>query len=116
LVAEDEDYNYQYIKHILGKQNVRLIHVTTGKQAVEVSRANPQIDLVLMDIKMPEMDGCEAAKQIKAFQPRLPIIAQSAYAMDSEKEQFGGSFFDEYLVKPININELRMKIKQFIEL
>ena len=116
LVAEDEDYNYQYIKHILGKQNVRLIHVTNGKQAVEVYKANPQIDLVLMDIKMPEMDGCEAAKQIKAFQPKLPIIAQSAYAMEYELERLSGSYFDEYVTKPINVNELKMKIRKYVNL
>ena len=116
LVAEDEDYNYQYIKHILGKQNVRLIHVTNGKQAVEVYKANPQIDLVLMDIKMPEMDGCEAAKQIKASQPKLPIIAQSAYAMEYELERLSGSYFDEYVTKPINVNELKMKIRKYVNL
>jgi len=116
LVAEDEDYNYQYIKHILGKQNVRLIHVTNGKQAVEVYKANPQIDLVLMDIKMPEMDGCEAAKQIKAFQPKLPIIAQSAYAMEYELERLSDCYFDEYVTKPINVNELKMKIRKYVNL
>jgi len=116
LVAEDEDYNYQYIKHILGKQNIRLIHVTNGKQAVEVFKANPQIDLVLMDIKMPEMDGCEAAKQIKASQPKLPIIAQSAYAMEYELERLSGSYFDEYVTKPINVNELKMKIRKYVNL
>jgi PAS domain S-box-containing protein len=116
LVAEDEEYNFQYIKHILAKQNVRVIHATTGRQAVEYSEANPQVDLVLMDIKMPEMDGCTAAKLIKSMHPNLPIIAQSAYAMDSEKEQFNGDYFDEYVVKPIIVNELKMKIKKFIEL
>ncbi|HET9572031.1 MAG TPA: response regulator [Bacteroidales bacterium] len=115
LVAEDEDYNFLYIKHILAKQNVRIIHAINGKQAVEVCKANPQIDLVLMDIKMPEMDGCTAAKAIKEFQPSLPIIAQSAYAMEYEKEQFSGTFFDEYVVKPINVNELMMKVRNYIE-
>ncbi len=116
LVAEDEDYNYQYIRHILAKQNVRLQHVKNGCLAVEVCQANPMICLVLMDIKMPEMDGCTAAKIIKSTRPDLPIIAQSAYAMDSEKEHFGGSYFDEYVIKPINVNELKMKIKKFIDL
>jgi signal transduction histidine kinase/ActR/RegA family two-component response regulator len=116
LVAEDEEYNYQYIKHILAKQNVRLIHVINGKQAVETCEANPLIDIVLMDIKMPEMDGCAAAKIIKSKNPKLPIIAQSAYAMDSEKEQYCGSYFDEYVVKPINVNELKMKIRKYVDL
>lgn len=116
LVAEDEEYNYQYIKHILAKQNIRLIHVVNGSLAVEVCESNPAICLVLMDIKMPEMDGCTAAKIIKASHPNLPIIAQSAYALESEMEQFGGSYFDEYVVKPINVNELKMKINKFIEL
>jgi len=72
--------------------------------------------LVLMDIKMPEMDGCEAAKQIKAFQPKLPIIAQSAYAMEYELERLSDCYFDEYVTKPINVNELKMKIRKYVNL
>lgn len=116
LVAEDEEYNFQYIKHILAKQNIRLIHVTNGKQAIEVCKANPQIELVLMDIKMPEMDGCAAAKEIKKTFPDLPIIAQSAYVSEYENELYGGCCFDEYVIKPINVNELRMKIYKYIDL
>ncbi len=116
LIAEDEDYNYLYLKHILASKHIRLIHAKNGSEAVDFCRDNPSIDLILMDIKMPVMDGYTAAKLIKEFNPTIPIIAQSAYAMEYEKERFVGSFFDEYVVKPINVNELKMKIWQFVEL
>lgn len=116
LIAEDEEYNYLYLKHILASKQNRLIHAKNGSEAVDFCRDNPGIDLILMDIKMPVMDGYTAAKLIKQTNPTIPIIAQSAYAMEYEKERFVGSFFDEYVVKPINVNELKMKIRKFVEL
>jgi len=116
LIAEDEEYNYLYLKHILASKHIRLIHAKNGSEAIDHCRDNPCIDLILMDIKMPEMDGYTAAKLIKEFKPSIPIIAQSAYAMEYEKEKFAGGFFDEYLVKPINVNELKMKVKKFVDL
>jgi PAS domain S-box-containing protein len=113
LVAEDDDYNFLYIKYILAQKNIRLIHSVDGKQAVEICESNPTIDLVLMDIKMPEMDGYSAAKQIKSIRPEIPIIAQSAYAMEYEKDLYAGDYFDDYIAKPININELKIKISKF---
>lgn len=116
LIAEDEEYNYLYLKHILANKHIRLLHAKNGSEAVDQCKDNPCIDLILMDVKMPVMDGYTAAKLIKEFNPTLPIIAQSAYAMEYEKEKFVGSFFDEYVVKPINVNELKMKIRKYVEL
>lgn len=116
LIAEDEEYNYLYLKHILACKHIRLLHAKNGSEAIDLCKDNPCIDLILMDIKMPVMDGYTAAKIIKEFKPSIPIIAQSAYAMEYEKEKFAGSFFDEYIVKPINVNELKMKVRKFVEL
>jgi hypothetical protein len=66
-----------------------------------------------MDIKMPLMDGHTAAKMIRSFRPQLPIIAQTAYALEKEKEKYG-HIFTSYLTKPINAEELRQKINKFI--
>lgn len=116
LIAEDEEYNYLYLKHILASKHNRLIHAKNGSEAVDLCRDNSGIDLILMDVKMPVMDGYTAAKLIKEFNPTIPIIAQSAYAMEYEKERYVGSFFDEYVIKPINVNELKMKIRKYVEL
>lgn len=115
LIAEDEEYNYLFIKHILACHNIRFIHSRNGAEAVELCRDLPDIDLVLMDIKMPVMDGYTAAKLIKDIKPDLTIIAQTAYDMDAEREKFASSIFDDYVVKPINVKELKTKVKKFID-
>jgi len=115
LVAEDEEYNYLYIEEILKEQNINCLHAKNGKQAVELCEQKTDIDLVLMDIKMPVMDGHTAALTIKKFNPVLPIIAQSAYALVHEIEKYQG-IFDDYITKPINESELKQKISHFIDL
>jgi len=114
LVAEDEKINFLYIQEILSKYQLNLVHATTGTQAVEEVRKNPNIDLILMDIKMPEMNGFEAAKLIKEICPTMPIIATSAYTLDHEREAYGKTF-DDYITKPIKENTLRERVMQYIE-
>lgn len=101
LIAEDEFYNYQFLEEILSPTHIKIIHARDGKEAVELVRKNPQISLVLMDIKMPIMDGYTATKIIKAFNPKLPIIAQTAYAMNGDKEKSRQAGFDDFIDKPI---------------
>jgi CheY-like chemotaxis protein len=108
LVAEDEEYNYLLIEELLQDMNFKFIHTKDGKETVEVCKINQEIGLVLMDIKMPIMDGHKAAQIIKTLRPDLPIIAQSAYALEHEIEKYK-DVFDGYIVKPIDPNEL-MKI------
>lgn len=100
LVAEDEEYNYLYIERLLIDQHINLIHTKNGQEAVSVFKTNPNIDLIIMDIKMPVMNGFEASKMIKTINPNIPIIAQTAYALEDELAQFEG-IFDNYLTKPI---------------
>jgi PAS domain S-box-containing protein len=113
VVAEDEEYNYLFIEISLRDLNVKLIHTRNGKETVDFCRSNKNIDLILMDIKMPIMDGHEAAKQIKSFNPDIPIIAQSAYALEHEIEKYGG-IFDDYLTKPLTKEMLQKAIKNLI--
>jgi len=101
LVAEDEEYNFLLIEEFLSKMNLKLIHVKNGKEAVDVCKANPNIDLILMDIKMPIMTGDAAAKLIKKIRPDLTIIGQSGYTLQNEIKKYTG-IFDDYLIKPIN--------------
>ncbi|HAN79435.1 MAG TPA: hypothetical protein DCQ31_17565, partial [Bacteroidales bacterium] len=115
LVAEDEDYNFMYIEEVLGVLNFQIIRAKNGKEAVEICRAYPNVGLVLMDIKMPEMDGYTAAKLIAEFRADLPIIAQTAYALEHEIAIYG-SVFDEYLSKPIKESDLLKSITKYIKL
>ncbi len=101
LVAEDVYTNYQLLEVILKKLNYKVIHVLNGIEAVESCRSNPQIDLVLMDMKMPEMDGYEATGIIKKLRPDLPVIAVTAYAQGGDRERALKAGCDDYISKPI---------------
>ncbi len=114
LIAEDEYSNYQYLCEILDTSNFKTLYAKNGQQALDLCLSNPTIDLILMDIKMPIMDGNTAAKQIKLFRPDLLIIAQTAYARESEKENFKDAF-DDYITKPINADVLKQKLLKYID-
>ncbi|KKP51232.1 MAG: PAS/PAC sensor hybrid histidine kinase [candidate division TM6 bacterium GW2011_GWF2_33_332] len=112
LVAEDEEFNFLFIEELLKDENVKLIHTKDGKETVEICKTNQNIDLILMDIKMPIMTGYDAAIIIKKIKPNLPIVAQSAYALEHEIEKYTG-VFDGYLAKPINVNDLKIQLMKF---
>ena len=108
LVADDDDYNYIYIKKLLSVFDIDTVRANDGVETIEICKSNSDINLILMDIKMPLITGDKAAQIIKSKNPDLPIIAQSAYAMGSEKAKYKG-IFDDYMVKPIS-KEILIKI------
>ena len=114
LVAEDDDNSFIYLKEILIRTNVGIVHAVNGKEAIEAVKLTGSIDLILMDIQMPIMDGYSAAKEIKKIRPGVPIIAQTAYAMDGDKEKSILAGCDDYLTKPIDPAKLLDKISQFL--
>jgi len=114
LIAEDEFANFEYLKELLSDTGIEILHATNGQQAIDLCRNSRKIDLVLMDIKMPIMNGDTATKMIKEFRPELPIIAQTAYALESERTGFIG-IFDDYLTKPISEKALMEKLKLHIK-
>ncbi len=105
LIAEDEDYNYMYLLELLEPYKIKVIRVRNGMEAVEVCKKN-KIDIVLMDIKMPVMNGYEATRQLKILFPKLPVIAQTAYAMSDDHEKAIESGCDQYISKPIKRDAL----------
>lgn len=115
LIAEDEEYNFLYIEEMLINKDFRLIHAKDGQEAVDICKTNSEINLILMDIKMPVMDGHEAAKQIKEFRPELIIIAQSAYTLEEFIEKYHDNPFDDYISKPLNEDEFIQKIMKYID-
>jgi len=118
LVAEDEDSNFELLEEILDLTdlNINIIRACNGKEAVEMCRINNQIDLVLMDIKMPVMDGYEATKQIRGFIPNLPIIAQTAYTTDADRNKAMDCGCSDFISKPFNIELLVQKIQEHLYL
>jgi|GEM_PF-1098061 len=117
LVAEDDEVNFFYLKALL-KQNTsaEIIHASNGKEAIDKFKENPNIGLVLMDIKMPVMDGLEATRQIKAINRNIPVIAITAYAMPGDENRITEAGCDYYLNKPINKKLLLDKMAELIVL
>jgi len=111
LVAEDDDLNFMLMKELLSDLNINIIRAINGLEAVEICKTNTHIDLVLMDIKMPLMDGYEATKQIKSFMPNLPIIAQTAYFTDLDKSKALACGCIDFISKPIKRELLFSKIE-----
>jgi CheY-like chemotaxis protein len=109
LVAEDEIFNYMFIKEIFDPTHVKLLKANNGKEAVEQIEKNEDVSLVLMDIKMPVMDGYTATRLIKEMKPEKPVIAQTAYAFSEDVEKARDAGFDTYLSKPIEREKL-MKV------
>jgi len=115
LIVEDDETSDYLITLFIQDNFGQILHAKTGSDAVAICQNNPGIDVVLMDIKMPEMNGYTAAKLIKEFRPALTIIAQSAYALEHEKVKYG-DVFDDYLVKPISEAVLLKAIRKHIHL
>jgi len=113
LVAEDEEFNFRFIEAFLKSMKLNVIHSRNGYEAVMECQAKPEIALVLMDIKMPILNGYEATIQIKEFRPDLPIIAQTAYALESDIEKYI-KVFDDYMIKPLKAADLRQKLFKYI--
>ena len=105
LIAEDEAINFLFLEILLKKQidlGCAIIHAKNGAEAVEICKKNNDINLVLMDLKMPVMDGFEAVKLIKEIRPKLPIVAQTAFSSIEDKEKVFAAGFNDFLSKPIN--------------
>jgi PAS domain S-box-containing protein len=115
LVAEDEYNNFMLIKALLENDKTKVVHAKNGYEAVRICDEDPLIDLVLMDIKMPVMNGIVAFEKIRAFRSDLPIIAQTAYGLEREKLQLLEIGFNEYVSKPIDKENLLETIKKYLK-
>jgi CheY-like chemotaxis protein len=102
LIAEDDESSAMLQKEIVGNFSRDILLVMTGIEAIAACHSNPDIDLILMDLKMPVMDGYEATRQIRLFNKEVIIIAQTAYAFSSSKEKAIAAGCNEYISKPIN--------------
>ena len=114
LIAEDESSNYELLMYILRPTRIRIKRVTNGNDAITEVLNKECPDLILMDIKMPELNGFEATKSIKEVYPDLPIIAQTAFAISGDREEALSMGCDEYISKPIKKNDLLELMKKYL--
>jgi PAS domain S-box-containing protein len=113
LVVEDEESNYTFLEQVLKRTGVKIFWAKNGAEAVNMAHSE-KLDLILMDIRIPGMDGYEATRQIKKERKNLPVIAQTAYALKGEKEMSIESGCDDYISKPIDIKELMAMLDKYL--
>lgn len=114
LVVEDDNTSFMLIKEFLKPLNIDIHHVTCGTDAVTFIRQNPDTRLILMDIKLPLMDGYEATRSIKQINPKITIIAQTAYGMLGDREKAINAGCDDYLTKPLELRQLQELVKKYL--
>ena len=114
LVAEDDDINYLIVEKILKADAYNLIRAENGREAVDICNSNSKIDLVLLDLKMPVMDGLEAMSLIRGVRPALPFIALSAYAFDTDRKNAIEKGCVDYISKPFSKNELLAVLRKHL--
>lgn len=115
LIVEDDSISKLLITIAVKPYSKEIIKVSTGIEAIEACRNNPDIDLVMMDINMPEMDGYEATEKIREFNENIIIIAQTANGMQSDRDKAIHAGFTDYIPKPINIAALGDLIQKYFE-
>jgi CheY-like chemotaxis protein len=113
LVVEDDEISLEFLKELFEPYKIKVLSSADGKSAIDIFRNNPQIDLVLMDVQLPVMNGIESMKEIKKINSDLPIIAQTAFAMSGDKEKYMKEGIDGYISKPINLHELLSLITKY---
>jgi CheY-like chemotaxis protein len=110
LIVEDDVSSRLYLNKILEKTGASLLNACDGKEAIDAAKADPEIDIILLDIQLPVVDGYGAAKKIREFRNDVIIIAQTAYSLLGDREKIIASGFDDYIVKPIFPNQLIEKL------
>ena len=116
LVADDVDANFKFVSASLRSSHVKLTWVKNGKEAVEAVINNNDFDLILMDLRMPVMDGYKASEQIKILQPKIPIIGLSVGSTKGEMEKALEAGCDDYLAKPISIPKFYQKLSFYLNM
>ena len=113
LIAEDDELSYLFLKRLLEDKGVEILYANNGADAVEMVR-DTEISLVLMDIKMPKMSGKEAIQQIRTFNRNIPIIAQTAFAMPTDRNKFIELGCNDYISKPIERDKLIRLLRKYL--
>lgn len=116
LIVEDEDINYMYLETLIldMKDKFTVLHALDGIEGVNFVKKENDIDLVLMDLRMPEMDGFQATKLIKDLRPLVPVVVQTAYLSSEDRQKAATAGCDDFISKPISEDTLRLILEKFI--
>jgi len=116
LISEDDENSYLHLSILLKQHANKIIRKQNGAEAVEFCKNNPNIDLILMDIKMPVMDGYQATKEIRKFNKDVIIVAQTAYALEGDRSKSLNAGCNDYITKPIKTEVLNEILHNFFQL
>lgn len=115
LLAEDDYANAEFVKIVFRKANINVIHAHNGAEAVQMFRDGNNVDMVLMDIKMPVMDGYSATKEIRKINKDIPVIALTAFALDGDREKAFEAGCNEYITKPVDRERLLKVVSNYLD-
>lgn len=113
LIIEDDQFNYDLLNVILAELNIKLYWAKTANEGMKYFKEK-SIDLVLMDIKLPDKNGYELTREFKSIDSSVPVIAQTAYALAGDREQALEAGCDDYLSKPIRKAKLLETVKPYL--
>ncbi len=116
VIVEDVDFNFLLLKKQLKKTNANIIWLKNGQESVDYIKEKQKADVILMDVRMPVMNGIDATKVIKQLDNSIPIIMQTACVVGSDYEDVKSSGCDDYIFKPIIAEELLEMINKYINL
>ena len=114
LIAEDDPFSFLVLKGMLAETKARILHAPDGAKAVELFNENT-VDLVLLDIRLPEMNGFEVIEKIREVDTEVPVIAQTANALNVHREKSKLAGFNDHLSKPHNMNTLFAMLNKFFQ-
>ena len=114
LIAEDDLNSFKFLHELIKKTRAEILHAANGKQALDIVRSSQRIDLIVMDIMMPELDGYEATRIIKSINSEIPVIAQTAYAMAGDKERMQEAGCDDYISKPLDFKHALLVMNRYL--
>jgi CheY-like chemotaxis protein len=114
LAVEDDEISLEFLKELFEPYKVSFLYAYNGQTAIDICSTNPTVELILMDVQLPVLNGKAAMLEIKKLRPELPIIAQTAFAMSGDKERYIEEGFDDYVSKPINVQELLLLVKKYL--
>ncbi|HKK09873.1 MAG TPA: ATP-binding protein, partial [Bacteroidales bacterium] len=115
LIAEDDDVSFFYLTRILKEKNLSVIRAKSGEETIEKVKKYENIRLIFMDIQMPNMNGWDAAVIIRKLKPQLPIIAQTAYAFENDRQKSVELGFNDYIAKPYTRDEINLLLSKYIK-
>ncbi|MBE0650246.1 MAG: GAF domain-containing protein [Bacteroidales bacterium] len=113
LIVEDDEVSEMLLKYVLEPFSKEFLTTASGKKAIEICKQNPDIDIIMMDIRIPEMDGYESARQIRKFNKDVLIIAQTAFALEGDREKAMEAGCNDYISKPIQLDKFKVILQKF---